>query len=1047
MSSFYESPQCHLNIYLCQICESNSHYGYECSQRVSLVYEPEPCYPQNISDNDYSHDLPSVNPLIDHHCCHECRNSLNDFFCHQCTCEFCGNGAHVGYNCPAQVPYFQTLPSFLQQYPCCEDCGVTHEAYQCQPMNEDYYHEQNSCYDSNSIGFDHCQPPQYTVNHPIFNAHNDFLNSQNELMKQMTSLTSMCEMACQIIQKNQKEKKIKEEQADNGRYWKIPACCDDDDDYNFSITPNEPVDSLSMGDEHLNTIPATESDEFIKSSVETLVSKPSESEGENGCDVLACFTTFLNVLFDADYDFYSVDDQSFFDEDLPKGIHLNPLFDEEIIPKKIDPHPLVSSAKLVRVILGRDRHYLFNTFLLDIMEDVLHSFVAENEPIQQLAYKDFKQAGRKINFNNKDSARFDRRKARCNNCLQLGHFARECNVKKVDEKARYSAFKISETKEAEQVYGLMAGFESDFTVHAGNVVGVQAHKNTVKTLELQKDWYHQTQLALEEKVRILSANLENTTNTLKYSKTLYAQAKIKKQEWEFKFVESLARFDKWQESSKNLAKLLYSSMSTRTKLVLGFKEYIGSNEVCDLSIPSVFDPKPENKEIKSLYERFVKAGKMHEVPPPTTGTFMPTSYQSDLAETQATFGSKSNTSSINTSESNDFVSFDNSDKSSASETYDFASCVSIPKTNDSFSTVDVMLLPKSDVKDPSLTNGLPSCSFKENLIPLRNLCNKSETAERMPCKNNFARIKKCFVCGSKSHLIKDCNVYDTVDNLPSVVLKVASIPAGSRNSSPSTSAGRSIPAASRNRSASIHVGQSIPAASRNRPASIHAGTRIHAGRINKLAPFLAGSSVPTGWTNPAAKSFFGPTNLYFDNVYWPGIYDYMSMNEGRWGSAVKSSVHPHVNKDIGIVDSGCSRSMTINKDKLDDFVQVKGGTVTFGGGDVLSKEFQLPDESQVVLRIPIMHDLYTFNLSDIQPEQHINCLLAKASFEESIKWHRRMAHVNFKTINKLAKHGLVDGLPLKLFTNEHNCVACNKGKQHKASYKAISAVRTISEPL
>nr|GEX91920.1 hypothetical protein [Tanacetum cinerariifolium] len=61
--------------------------------------------------------------------------------------------------------------------------------------------------------------------------------------------------------------------------------------------------------------------------------------------------------------------------------------------------------------------------------------------------------------------------------------------------------------------------------------------------------------------------------------------------------------------------------------------------------------------------------------------------------------------------------------------------------------------------------------------------------------------------------------------------------------------------------------------------------------------------------------------------------------------------------------------------------------------------------------------------------------------------YKRMAHVNFNTINKLAKNGLFEGLPLKLFTNEHNCVACNKGKQHKASYKAISAVRTVSEPL
>nr|GEZ47296.1 ribonuclease H-like domain-containing protein [Tanacetum cinerariifolium] len=662
----------------------------------------------------------------------------------------------------------------------------------------------------------------------------------------------------------------------------------------------------------------------------------------------------------------------------------------------------------------------------------------------------------------------------------------------------------NKTEEAEQVFGLMAGFESDFEVHAGNVAGgvnpavaefammgispkvqtcpfgcdsklsylkqnyehlehlyndsfiqVQAHKNTVQTLELQKDWYHQTQLALEEKVRILSANLKNITNALKYSETLYAQAKIEKQEWEIKFVESLARFDKWQESSKNLAKLLYSSMSTRTKLGLGFKAYIRSDEVCDLSTPSVFDPEPENREVQSLYE---------------------------------------------------------SDKSSASETYDFASCVSSPKTNDAFSTVDVKLLPKSDVKDPSLTNGPPSCSFKENVQPPRNLCNKSETAERIPCKNNFARTKKCFVCGSKSHLIKDCNV-----NRSASIHVGRSIPAASSNRSVSIHAGRSIPAASRNRSASIHAGRSIPADSRNRPASIHAGIYIPAGRINKPAHFPAGSAVPNGWTNPATRSFFGPTHLYFYKVYWPGIYDHMSMNEGRWGSAVKSSagcswrnnrsnmqwgsknngVHPHVNKDIGIIDSGCSRSMTGNKEKLDDFVQVKGGTVTFRGGDgkitgkgtirtsklnlenvyyveelqdfnlfsvsqicdkknkvlftdaeclVLTKEFQLPDESQVVLRISMRHDLYTFNLSDIQPEQYINCLLAKASLEESTKWHRRIAHVNFKTINKLAKHGLVEGLPLKLFTNKHNCVACNKGKQHKVSYKAISAVRTISEP-
>nr|GFD30465.1 hypothetical protein [Tanacetum cinerariifolium] len=101
----------------------------------------------------------------------------------------------------------------------------------------------------------------------------------------------MCEMVCQIVQEKQKEKRIEEEQAASARYWKIPACCDDDDDYDSGITPilstEEPIDSLSMGDEHPDTIPATESDEVIKSGVENLVPIPSESEGipKTMCDV------------------------------------------------------------------------------------------------------------------------------------------------------------------------------------------------------------------------------------------------------------------------------------------------------------------------------------------------------------------------------------------------------------------------------------------------------------------------------------------------------------------------------------------------------------------------------------------------------------------------------------------------------------------------------------------------------------------------------------------------------------------------------------------
>nr|GEV78806.1 hypothetical protein [Tanacetum cinerariifolium] len=240
----------------------------------------------------------------------------------------CGNDSYFGYDCSPQFPlnykpehgYIQNYnsyphdsPSFPQQYPCCEDCGVIHEPYQCQPKNHDYYHEQNSFYDSNSIGFDQSQPQQYIVNHHIFNAHYDLLGSQKKLNITLTK--------------------------------KLPVCYDDDDDEESSksledniiselppysaVTPSEPIDSLSMGDEHLNTIPTTESNEFIKSCVKNLVPNPSKSEGEDECD-------------------------SFSDEDFPKKIYLNPLFEEEINHMKLDQRSFNVESDLIDSMLNHD---------------------------------------------------------------------------------------------------------------------------------------------------------------------------------------------------------------------------------------------------------------------------------------------------------------------------------------------------------------------------------------------------------------------------------------------------------------------------------------------------------------------------------------------------------------------------------------------------------------------------------------------------------------------------------------------------------------------
>nr|GEZ65491.1 hypothetical protein [Tanacetum cinerariifolium] len=135
---------------------------------------------------------------------------------------------------------------------------------------------------------------------------------------------------------------------------------DDDEDYTLAVTPSlsieEPDNSLSMGDEHLGTIPATKSNEFIKSSVENLIPIPSESEGipEHICDVpLHDNSSPLDVLkdqfedfFESNDEFSSPDDDSFsidnidYVEASPPDYELVSL---EVMEKALNDNPTPSS--------------------------------------------------------------------------------------------------------------------------------------------------------------------------------------------------------------------------------------------------------------------------------------------------------------------------------------------------------------------------------------------------------------------------------------------------------------------------------------------------------------------------------------------------------------------------------------------------------------------------------------------------------------------------------------------------------------------------------
>ncbi|GJV54166.1 hypothetical protein Tco_1449907 [Tanacetum coccineum] len=200
--------------------------------------------------------------------------------------------------------------------------------------------------------------------------------------------------------------------------------------------------------------------------------------------------------------------------------------------------------------------------------------------------------------------------------------------------------------------------------------------------------------------------------------------------------------------------------------------------------------------------------------------------------------------------------------------------------------------------------------------------------------------------------------------------------------------------------------------------------------------------------------------------------------------------------DKGFWDSGCSSHMSGNISYLSDYEPYDGGYVSFGYGGgkitgkgiiktgklefenlhfvkelkynlfsvsqicdnkncviftdseciVLGRDFKLEDDRHVLLRTPRQQNMYDVDLKDIVPHKNLTCLIAKASVNESMLWHRRLGHLNFKTMNKLVRNNLVIGLPSKIFENDHSCVDCLKGKQHKASCKS-KLVNSTSKPL
>ncbi|GJT39087.1 putative ribonuclease H-like domain-containing protein [Tanacetum coccineum] len=474
------------------------------------------------------------------------------------------------------------------------------------------------------------------------------------------------------------------------------------------------------------------------------------------------------------------------------------------------------------------------------------------------------------------------------------------------------------------------------------------------------------------------------------------------------------KLEKFETSSKKLTKLINSQISVNNKTGVGFNSQMNENELNDIhmnksevfesaSHSSMNESEKDNNQVNDRY----KAGKgYHAVPPPYTGNFMP--LRPDLS----------------------FAGLDDSIfKSAVSET---VTSVHESKTSASKTSKESLEKPKTVRSSAPLIEKWESdsdddCVIRSSIEQNKPTENVSKSQSSRVDKRNWNGMmtqklgdgfefkkKACFVCGSLNHLIKDCNFYES-KMVGKSVFNNKGKATSQREIRPVWNNAKRV----NHQNFSNNLTHPHPRSNFVPSAVMTNSGKVPVNTAKQSFPRAAISTSTARYVNIVASrpTVYGakPSSNVFHKSHSPVKRTFNQRTTTKNSEKVNTAKgNPqHALKNQGIVDSGCSRHMTGNKAYLSDYQEINGGFVAFRGS---SKGGGL------------------------------TCLFVKATIDESNLWHRRFGHINFKTINKLVRGNLVRGLPSKIIENDHTCVACQKGKQHKASCKT-KLVSSISQPL
>ncbi|GJR43310.1 putative ribonuclease H-like domain-containing protein [Tanacetum coccineum] len=588
--------------------------------------------------------------------------------------------------------------------------------------------------------------------------------------------------------------------------------------------------------------------------------------------------------------------------------------------------------------------------------------------------------------------------------------------------------------------GSSSSSSSDSEVSTCSKACLKSYESLKEHFDKQKEQLKKFDLEIiavyEEDIAFLKYDVKVRDNSITELKNQLAEALREKDDLKLKL-------EKLETSSKKLTDLLNSQISVNNKTSIGFDSQMIKNELHDIhknnnevfvsaSDSSVNEIEEENNQVN---DRFKKVKGYHAVPHPYTGNYMPSRPDLSFAGLDHSVY-KTNVSETITSVPRNESTASKSSKDNLEQPKDVRPSAPTIEKWESYSDDDCVIRPSFEHNKPSYA------------------------------KINFVKSDE----NTRKSVIKQ-HTKRQAENLRKILTKSGNIPVNTAKQSSSRAAVSNSTARYVTTAASrLTVNGAKPNSNVFHKSHLSVKRTIYQRTSHKNSDFKEKVN-----------------NAKVNNVTTAGT------------KAVVSAIQGHEeNADQGIFDSECSRHMTGNKSYLTDYQDIDRGFVAFTGSPkrgkitrkgkirtgkldfedvyfvkelkfnlfsvsqmcdkknsvlfteteclVLSPDFKLLDESQVLLKVPRQNNMYSFDLKNVVPSGGLTCLFAKATIDESNLWHRRLGHINFKTINKLVRGNLVRGLPSKLFENDHSCVACQKGKQHKASCKT-KLVSSISHPL